>query len=335
MKNWISGILLAVLAIFTPVQALEVCNQEDFRQYVEDMALRMESEMQVVLKGKAARIPKLMEKEHNHYIDHAVSYQWRGSRNDRNTYYFTFEVADNSLVLAAFRNPSLHSSLSQEGRLVLKAAKEAISRCTVSGMGRNETILAVAREVYGIARIKYGYYEYKSRSCANLLIDRTATQDSYARTMQLLLSMLDVPSHIIQGKSKVSKGDHMWNIVEFGDGKWYHVDVYADKMSGESRFKYFGLADAEIRRDHSWSKGGYERTPKKGLCIAPRVEVEKQAASDETHVKKEARNEPEPDTEEDTEEEQEDESDDEGENKDYSKLKKTLHDKWKPVREDK
>lgn len=329
MKKILKQVVCAIVVVFAPLYADEITSADEFRQRVEQTAMRMQDDMAVELKGKALRLLKKLRKDEVWpYIDHASSIQWRSSKEDRNVLEFSFEMADNSRILAAVRTPSLLASLSSEERSVLQKVKASLGRCIKPGMSQNDKILAVCREIFGIADLKRGYHHYGERSCASVFIDRKATPDAHARTLQLMLSMLDIPCHIVWGTCKPFKGNAMWNIVQFENGQWYHIDLYSDKCKPGDKFKYFGLADAEMKRDHHWSREGYEPTPKNSLGYSFRRVANRKVVESAKMEKSVA----EPEEEEPEEEAEEESGEEEEENESSGRLKESLNKKWKALR---
>lgn len=334
MKKILKQVVCAIAVVFAPLYADEITSADEFRQRVEQTAMRMQDDMAVEMKGKALRLLKKLRKDEVWpYIDHASSIQWQSSKEDRNVLEFSFEMADNSRILAAVRTPSLLASLSSEDRSVLQKVKASLGRCIKPGMSQNDKILAVCREIFGIADLQHGYHHYGERSCASVFIDRKATPDAHARTLQLMLSMLDIPCHIVWGTCKQFKGNAMWNIVQFENGQWYHIDLYSDKCKPGDKFKYFGLADAEMKRDHHWSREGYEPTPKKSLGYSFRKVANRKVVESVKMEKSVAEPEEEEPEEEEPEEEAEEESgEEEEENESSGRLKESLDKKWKALR---
>ncbi len=85
-----------------------------------------------------------------------------------------------------------------------------------------------------------------------VLLHGTGVCQSYALAYQMLLKAVGMDSIVIEGKAN---GSHSWNLVSI-DGQWYHVDcTFDDPDPGNGvTHAYFGLTDALMRRDHTWSE---------------------------------------------------------------------------------
>ena len=81
------------------------------------------------------------------------------------------------------------------------------------------------------------------------LINGVAVCEGYARAMQLLCDNVGIPCTVIYGSSR--NVDHMWNIINPGDG-WYHLDVTwdDDEQYNYARHGYFNLTNGQILQDH-------------------------------------------------------------------------------------
>ena len=83
-----------------------------------------------------------------------------------------------------------------------------------------------------------------------VLIKGTGVCESYTAAYGLLLDEFGIPNDQVVSEAM----NHTWNLVKL-DGAWYHVDVTWDDPVGggyENRY-YFGLGDAHMREDHSWT----------------------------------------------------------------------------------
>lgn len=87
------------------------------------------------------------------------------------------------------------------------------------------------------------------------LVERSASCEGYARSMQLLLDLQGINCYIVTGEAKnlagVS-GGHAWNKVSIG-GAWYHLDATWDDPVTEdgshiTSHAYFNVTDAQLNR---------------------------------------------------------------------------------------
>lgn len=95
-------------------------------------------------------------------------------------------------------------------------------------------------------------------SAYGALVNGKALCEGYSRAMQLLLHHFNIPCTTVTG---IAEGDgHMWNQVSIGSN-WYNLDVTWNDTSSEFvSHEYFNLSDADISKDHTFSKDFYELT---------------------------------------------------------------------------
>lgn len=97
----------------------------------------------------------------------------------------------------------------------------------------------------------YKQTEYSIYNAWGVLMNGTAVCQGYAETFMLLCNRYGIECVLISGKD--SKGEpHMWNQVRMG-GKWYNIDVTFDDANNQNFHTYFGLTNANIESDHSFS----------------------------------------------------------------------------------
>ncbi len=84
------------------------------------------------------------------------------------------------------------------------------------------------------------------------LVEGKAVCEGYARSMQYLCTLMNIPCILVTGVSH-NEG-HMWNQVQLG-GKWYNVDATWDdptSADGAPWHSYFNVDDEVISLDHSF-----------------------------------------------------------------------------------
>ncbi len=90
-------------------------------------------------------------------------------------------------------------------------------------------------------------YTYRNHSAAGVLVEGKGVCESYAKAMQMMLTMAGVPNKYVSGSANNNTGNgfegHAWNLIQV-NGKWYHVDT---------TWGLFMLTDEEIGYDHHWS----------------------------------------------------------------------------------
>ena len=94
----------------------------------------------------------------------------------------------------------------------------------------------------------YGKSKYQ-HDPRGVLLYGVGVCESYALAYQMLLQAVGVSS--VMAKGFAGGEGHAWNLVNL-NGAWCHVDVTWDDAS-PAPYAYFGMSDALMRRDHSWT----------------------------------------------------------------------------------
>ncbi len=139
----------------------------------------------------------------------------------------------------------------------LQTAQNLIATHTHPDMTRLEKVLFLHD-----ALAKHGAYDYSdisNQSCVSMLVRGVGACGAYARSMHLLLSMLDIPHHVIQGEN-VAGGPHCWGLVQLDDENWYHLDVTKDD-NPTTPYLYFCVTDTDMAQEHIWPQKHYPATP--------------------------------------------------------------------------
>lgn len=107
---------------------------------------------------------------------------------------------------------------------------------------------------YLVLNLKYdSSFQIVSHSPEGVMKNKTAVCDGYARTLRLLLLLLDMECEIVSGTA--DNESHAWNLVKTEDG-WYHVDVTWDDpvpdVEGKVSYLYFLKNDSEMAKTHCW-----------------------------------------------------------------------------------
>ena len=92
----------------------------------------------------------------------------------------------------------------------------------------------------------------------------------YAKYFNSLCKALGINAQFVIGSTGGVPGDHGWNLVEIGH-KWYGVDVTWDdggkneKGKNIYNYKYFLIADEDMKKDHTWEESRYPEAVSKDL----------------------------------------------------------------------
>ncbi len=229
---------------------------DELKELIQSMAMKLRTKAKVRLeKGFKSRNTAFKNLNRNIYFNYATGYSYRW-RTDSPYISFDLTLADNAVLYAAYRNPQLRARLNARELQSLEAAEACVARAVQPGMSRREIIRALHDEVAAICEYDHG--NWRNQSCVSVFVRGKGACGAYTRVLWLLLAMNDIRSHVIQGSEKRG-GPHCWNLVEFDENEWYHVDVTWDDQKPVSHH-YFGLTDAQIKKDHRWDMKSYPRT---------------------------------------------------------------------------
>jgi len=91
------------------------------------------------------------------------------------------------------------------------------------------------------------YDNYNIQTAYNTLIDKVSSSEGIAKTVKLLLDILEVKCIVVSGKYQ--NANHSWNIVKLDDCE-YNLDVTMDlqlsKRKDRLRYDYFNFRDEDI-----------------------------------------------------------------------------------------
>ncbi|OXM13655.1 transglutaminase domain-containing protein [Paenibacillus herberti] len=142
---------------------------------------------------------------------------------------------------------------------VAEQSKAMLAKLVKPGMSDEEKVRAIHDWIVRHIRYDESLSRYTAYEAVEL---RSAVCQGYALLAYRMLSDAGLEVRIIEGT--VESGDHAWNLVRL-DGSWYHLDATWDDplpdRGNEVSHKYYLLSDAEIGKDHQWTKD-YPRAPK-------------------------------------------------------------------------
>lgn len=132
-----------------------------------------------------------------------------------------------------------------------QVVQEIVAKCRAEGVtGDFETALWLHDWITSHACYDYSYSYY---SADGVLIRGTGVCDSYSKAYQLLLEEAGIWA------DRVTSTSHAWNIALL-DGRYYQIDPTWDDpgsatvpVSGNEDHSYFGLTDAIMTVDHSYT----------------------------------------------------------------------------------
>lgn len=159
-------------------------------------------------------------------------------------------------IMAAYRNPGVEGSLTDEEKKVLNTCADWIADNITENMPNGLKL----KKVHD-ALVDNSSYTKGCHKAAQLILEGKGVCSAYAAATQLLLHMVKIDCRLVMGTKKMN---HVWNLVELNE-EWYHMDVTWDdpKGSGDMRmYNYYLLTDVEMDADHDWiNPENFEKTP--------------------------------------------------------------------------
>lgn len=226
---------------------------------VEKMSANMNNAVSIKIKGNLTPKDVFENLHRKYYFDYATAYwYYYGSGPIK----FIIQPADNAVLAAAFHKRKLKKKLTDAEARALQVAKDCINRAISKTMTRQEKVLALHDAIAEMCN--YDYANTENQSCVSVLLDGKGACGAYARTLWLMLNMIDIPCHIIQGcNNDAAQSPHAWALVQMDENAWYHVDVCKDDSNNVLTHALFALTDKEMGKLHSWDKAAYPATPVK------------------------------------------------------------------------
>lgn len=145
----------------------------------------------------------------------------------------------------------------EETAFVNKEVKAALKKIITPGMNNHQKVKAIHDWV--VLHLKYDT-SYRKYTAYEGLKSGSAVCQGYSLLTYKLLKEAGFTNKIVEGTAKQPGGRsqlHAWNLVLL-DGRWYHLDTTWDDptpdQSGVVSTAYYMKTDAQMRRDHSWTK---------------------------------------------------------------------------------
>ncbi len=86
-----------------------------------------------------------------------------------------------------------------------------------------------------------------NQSAYSALVNQNTVCAGYAKSFQLILQQLGIPTYYVVGESESQ--EHAWNIV-YVNGQYRNVDLTWDDTSGDT-YRYFNVSDAILQLNHT------------------------------------------------------------------------------------
>lgn len=266
MKNLILAV--AACAFTLPVGAKQdephsweapqtIRKTEDVLSVVEKMSANMNNAVPIKIKGNLTPKDIFDNLNRRYYFDYATAYWYYYSSGPIK---FIIQPADNAVLAAAFHKRKLKKKLTDAEARALQVAEACINRTITNTMTRQEKVLALHDAIAEMC--DYDHANTENQSCISVLLDGKGACGAYARTLWLMLNMIDIPCHIIQGcNNDAGQSPHAWALVQMDGNAWYHVDVCKDDSDNVLTHTLFAVTDKEMGKLHNWDKAAYPATP--------------------------------------------------------------------------
>lgn len=162
-------------------------------------------------------------------------------------------------VIIAFKTGDF-SQLTPEERLVYDAAGTIIENLVSEEADSFET--ARVLHDFLVHLIDYDDNHANNPNAFNVygaLLDGLAVCQGYAHAYKLLLTMTGIESMLVTGIAENAEGSekHAWNLVNYGNDEWYHVDVTWNDQERKDSHRYFNISDSVISASHDWNREMY------------------------------------------------------------------------------
>ncbi|MFF2912727.1 transglutaminase domain-containing protein [Paenibacillus sp. NPDC057934] len=157
----------------------------------------------------------------------------------------------------------------QQTAYVNKQVASVLKDIIKPGMNNHEKVKVIHDWVVLYLKYDTSYTRYTAYEA---LQNRSAVCQGYSLLTYKLLKGAGIPNKIVEGTAKPEGGStlsHAWNLVQL-DGHWYHLDTTWDDptpdQAGVASHNYYMRTDAQMRRDHTWTKPyppaskGYHKT---------------------------------------------------------------------------
>lgn len=145
----------------------------------------------------------------------------------------------------------------QQTAFVNKEVKAVLKKIITPGMNNHQKVKVIHDWV--VLNLKYDT-SYRKYTAYEGLQSGSAVCQGYSLLTYKLLKEAGVTNKIVEGTAKqegAPSQTHAWNLVLL-DGRWYHLDTTWDDptpdQAGVVSTAYYMRTDAQMRRDHSWTK---------------------------------------------------------------------------------
>lgn len=165
-------------------------------------------------------------------------------------------------VLAAHRNPALESLLSAPEKKALREAQRLVRHLKPANGDRFEHLVNIHDHIIR----KYETNYSASAFATEMLLKEEGDCWAHSRAFYLLAQMSGIPCHIVNGHA--GGAEHSWNLVQMGNGEWYHLDTTWDDpiiQGGDAGdtikyHRYFLVCDYHMSQDHTWNKTPFPKS---------------------------------------------------------------------------
>lgn len=141
----------------------------------------------------------------------------------------------------------------------LEKAKEIIRTLGLEGKSTYDQVYLVNKYLCdNCVYPKTEPYSAESHSIYGALIEKSAVCEGYARSAQLIFSLLNINSYFVVGDTPA--GGHAWNLV-YVDGAFYQLDITWNDAEYQPN-AYFLVTDEYMSKSRTWDTTRYPASSK-------------------------------------------------------------------------
>ena len=225
-----------------------------FNALIEKMAMGLNSSFSFQYAGNTAQLVT-----NSYWGDYTGAYRIAAA-GGKNT--ITLDYPPYIRVLAAHRNPALKNRLTDREKKALREVQRLVLHLKPSNGDRFEYLV----NIHDYIVRKYKTNHRGSEFATEMLLSEEGACWAHSRAFYLLAQMSGIPCHIINGHAGGT--EHSWNLVQMGNGEWYHLDTTWDDpitRGGDAGdtikyHRYFLVCDYHMSQDHTWNKAPFPKS---------------------------------------------------------------------------
>ncbi len=181
-------------------------------------------------------------------------------KNDHPIFYYisnTVWVNENGVVITAdedYKNASYRDMYNTQVLSCVEVYKSEVNSLTTD----YEKVVAIHDKIVNLTEYVFDEdgkpsTEAYAHNILGVFNQNRGVCESYARTFQLVMNVLDIENYIITGVS--NDENHAWNMVKLDDNKYYYVDCTWDDTTSSNNYLAKGSYVFDISHEKNTSEG--------------------------------------------------------------------------------